>query len=158
MDEKNNNGFVLWGLLIAGVLGFFLWLRKNKKKLVNMAEYSIVGVKVHKLGLQESEIKVSVLIKNPSDLAVKLNNYKVDVNRLDGTAKKLLATSVVTSLTIPAKASIVNDIIFKLSNLEVGGMLLQALKTGVESQLKGKVSFLIKGEALGQYFEKEIKY
>jgi LEA14-like dessication related protein len=157
-NSKNQNGFILWGLLVAGIVGFLLWFRTNTKKLMNLTEYSIVSVKVHKVGVLETQVKVSVLIKNPSDLAIKLNNYKVDVNQQSGEIKKLLATSEVTSLTIPAKSSVVNDIMFNISNLEVGGMLLQSLKTGLESQLKGKISFLIKGEALGQYFEKEIKY
>lgn len=158
MSIEKKNGFILGGLLIVALAGLFFWLRTNTKKLVNMAEFSIVGVKVHKVNLLDTEIKVSVLIKNPSDLAVSLKNYKVDVHRLDNAAKKMLATSATTSLTIPSNGSIVNDIVFKLSNIQAGTVLLEAIKTGIEATLKGKVSFLIKGEALGQYFEKEIKY
>ena len=141
MENNSKNKFLLIGLIVAAVVGFFLWFRTNTKKLARMAEYSVASVKVHKVGVLETEIKVSVLIKNPSDIAVKLDNYKVDVMQTADQSKKTLATSVVTSLTIPANSSVVNDIIFKLSNLQIGSLLLNAIQTGLEAQFKGKLSF-----------------
>lgn len=157
MEKNKTDKFIWLGLLGIVITGLFVWFRNNTKKLTNLTEYSISSIKVHKVGILDTEIKVSVLIKNPSDLAIKLDNYKVEIKQTADTTKTL-ATSVVTSLIIPAKSSIVNDIVFKLSNLKIGTLLLSAIQTGLETQLKGKFSFTIKGETLGQYFEKEIKF
>ena len=157
MEKNKTDKFIWLGLLGIVITGLFVWFRNNTKKLTNLTEYSISSIKVHKVGILDTEIKVSVLIKNPSDLAIKLDNYKVEIKQT-ADITKTLATSVVTSLIIPAKSSIVNDIVFKLSNLKIGTLLLSAIQTGLETQLKGKFSFTIKGETLGQYFEKEIKF
>ncbi len=145
-------------LIVAFAAGLFFWLRTNSKKLVNMAEYSLVSLKIHKFNLLDTVLKASILIKNPSDLAIKINQYRVEIYRLSASGKKLLAQTPVSSLTIPAQSSIINDVQFTVSNTQIIDLIVGSLKEGMESQLKGKISIVIKADLLGQYIEKEIKY
>lgn len=145
-------------LIVAFAAGLFFWLRTNSKKLIGMAEYSLATLKIHKVNLLDTVLKASILIKNPSDIALKINQYRVEIYRLSSTGKKLLAQTPVSSLTIPAQASILNDVQFTVSNTQIVDLIIGSLKEGMESQLKGKISILIKADLLGQYIEKEIKY
>jgi len=145
-------------LVLAVVLGLFLWFRTNTKKIMGMAEYSLTSLKVQKVNLLSTVIKTSILIKNPSDIALQIKQYRVEIYRHIGIDKKLLAQTPVSSLLIPAQSSIVNDVEFNVSNIQILDLVVGALREGVESQLVGKLSIVIKADVLGQYIEKEIKY
>jgi LEA14-like dessication related protein len=148
----------LIGLIAALVIGLLLWFRTNSKKIINMAEYSLVSVKVHKVNFLDTILKVSLLIKNPSDLVLKINQYRVEIYRVAADGKKLLAQTPISALMIPAQSSIVNDVQFSVSNAQIIDLITGYLNEGFENQLKGKISIVIKADVLGQYIEKEIKY
>lgn len=157
--EVGNNKSTTWAigaLLLAAVITFFLWFRTNAKKVMNMAEYEVKGFKVGKVSILTTVIKVSLLIKNPSDLAINLKSFRVEILRLNGGEKAVLATSPTTSLVIPAKGNIVYDIDFKVDNLQLIDLVAGAITTGIENQLKGKISVRVKADVMDQYIEKEI--
>lgn len=149
--------------LIAVVVMVFAYLRSNTKLITNMAQYSLVGLKVGKpKNIFQLPIKASILIKNPSDLAIDIRQYIVEVYRTKGTVKTKLAVSNATALKIPARNNIINDIDFTINNLDILNLLKEALtSTGTvsaEAKLKGQLSFVVKAEVMGQYIEKEIVY
>jgi LEA14-like dessication related protein len=155
MNSKSSS-FVIIGLVIAALIAAFLWFRTNTQKLVKMAEYELKSIKVGKVGLLKTVIKASILIKNPSDMAITLKSFRVEILRLKGAEKLVLATSPTSSLVLPSNGNIVYDIDFNINNLEIIDLVAGAIKEGIESQLKGKISVRIKADFMDQYIEKEI--
>ena len=146
------------GGILAVCIAFFLYLKKNANVLQNMAQFSIVGFKIKTPTFFKTPFRLSVLIKNPSNIKIDIKNYIVEVYRLKDGVKKLLAASNPTSLAIPSNGNIVSEIEFEASNFNLIDLIIGTLKEGSEMQLKGKISFTIKADVAGQYLEKEFLY
>ena len=155
--SKSNLAIWIAGGVVA-IGGVLAYLRTNANKLLNMAEFKLTDVKVLSVKLMTTNLRASVLIQNPSDLAVNLTALRVEFLRLSNGEKKVLATSPNTKLVIPKNGNINYNINFEISNLQVAQMVSGAIQTGIESQFKGKISIRIKCEVAGQYIEKEIPY
>ena len=154
---KSNLAIWIAGGVVA-IGGILAYLRTNTNKLLNMAEFKLTDVRIKNVKVLETNICTSVLIQNPSDLAVNLTALKVEFIRLAGGEKKVLATSPTTKLVIPKNGNINYNINFAISNVQILQMVNGAIQTGIESQFKGKISIRIKCEVAGQYIEKEIPY
>lgn len=155
----SKSNIAIW--LIGGVVavgGLLAYLRTNTNKLLNMADFKLTDVRILNVKVLETNIRTSVLIQNPSDLAINLTAFKVEFIRLSNGEKKVLATSPTTKLVIPKNGNINYNINFAISNVQVLQMVSGAIQTGIESQFKGKISIRIKCEVAGQYIEKEIPY
>jgi LEA14-like dessication related protein len=143
---------------IAALTGGVLFMRTNANKLLNMADFKLTGVKIKQVKVLNTTITTNILVNNPSDLVVNLTALRVEFLRLANGKKEILATSPTTKLLIPKNGNIAFNVNFDISNAQVLSMASGAIQTGIESQLKGKISIRIKCEVMGQYIEKEIPY
>lgn len=155
--SKSNLAIWIAGGVVA-IGGVLAYLRTNANKLLNMAEFKLTDVRIQSVKLMTITVRTGVLISNPSDLAVNLTALRVEFLRLSNGEKKVLATSPNTKLVIPKNGNINYNINFDISTLQIASMISGAVQTGIESQLKGKISIRIKCEVAGQYIEKEIPY
>ena len=156
-SNSQQNGII--AIVGIAILGGAYWLYNNSRKLANL-DYSVIKVKLLKIALLTTEVRASILIKNPSGFGVVITNYITEVYSINPTTKEraLIVASKPSTLTIKANDSVVNDVDFSISNLASIATLLNLLKQPDIKTLNGLIAIKIKGEVLGNYFEKEILY
>jgi LEA14-like dessication related protein len=156
-----NQKLIIIGVIAALAVGVFLWFRTNTKKLLTMAEFRIKGLKVGKIEGMNIPLDVNIEIFNPSDFAVPVKNYKVEVYKREN--NELLSTSNVASLNIPANGTVVNKVTFNISILQVIDAAFSLLnldwgkiEKDFQRQIASKVMFKIYAEVGNQFIEREI--
>lgn len=160
MELTKKHTFI--GLLLATVLVAVWWFTNNAKKLSATLDYSVMKIKVVKMGLFNTDLKASILIKNPSALGVVVKSSFVEVYYIDPATKerKLIVKSAPSTMTVKANQNVINDVDFSISNFEGLSTFLNILKqsTSTENALKGRFAIVIHGEILGNFFTKEVLY
>jgi LEA14-like dessication related protein len=151
----------LFGLIIG--LGFLIYskLRTNVKKALHMTEFTLKGLSIGKLSmsyLKGVPVKASLLITNPSGIAITIKSYTVELYKVKNGEKEKLAKTPISAITIPANGSVVNNVLFNVDYDAITNLISGAISNGIESQLKGKIIILVKADVLGQYIQQEIKY
>ncbi|NTW18186.1 MAG: hypothetical protein HGA42_00630 [Nostocales cyanobacterium W4_Combined_metabat2_030] len=138
-------------------LGYWIW--NNKRKIANL-DYSIVKVKLLKMGILNMDVRASILIKNPSSFGVVISNYITQIYHVNPTTKQrtLIVASKPATITLKANDNVINDVDFTLSNIAGFSTLFSILKQPNITSLGGQFAIIIKGDILGNYFEKEIIY
>ena len=162
MELTKKHTFI--GLLLATVLVAVWWFTNNAKKLSATLDYSVMKIKVVKMGLFNTDLRASILIKNPSALGVVVKSSFVEVFFIDPTTKerKLVVKSTPSTMTVKANQNVINDVDFSISNFEGLSTLLNLLKQNSsntnDNALKGRFAIVIHGEILGNFFTKEVIY
>lgn len=150
-------------VIAALAIGVFVWFRTNTKKLFKMAEFRVKGLKVGKISGLNVPVDVNIEIFNPSDFAVPVKNYKVEIHKKLGSKTELLSTSNVASVNVPANGTILNKITFNVNILQILDTAVSALSwdwnkiaDDVQSELAGKVMLKVYAEVYNQFIEREI--
>jgi len=159
MSLKEN--WPVYALLISVAVGLLLWFRTNAKKMVGMADFALASVKNVKLDGLTPTLTVGILINNPSDIAVTVKTFMVEmyVKNADG-SRSLVTKSTPATIAIPKQNKVVNDVTFKFSVMEMvtlAKLAVNVVKYDV-SALSGNLVFIVKADVLGQYVEKEFNY
>lgn len=123
-----------------------------------MSDFELRSLKFGNIEWLKTEILASMLIKNPSDIAITLSSFRVEILRENNGSKDVLAVSPTSELKLPANGNLNYDIKFNLSNLQMIKLLGNTFMNAGISDLKGKVAVLVKCTAHGQYVEQEIPY
>ncbi len=157
---KNQN-LIIIGIIAALAVGALLWFRTNTKKLFKMAEFRIKGLSVGKIEGMNIPLDVNIEIINPSDFAVPIKNYKVEIYKREN--NELLSTSTVASLDIPANGRVVNKVTFNVSVLQVIDTAFSLLnidwskvEKDFQQQIASKVMLKIYAEVYNQFIEREV--
>jgi LEA14-like dessication related protein len=155
--------YISIAFVLALVAGLFVYLRTNTKKLFKMAEFRVKGLKVGKPTLSTIPVDVDIEIFNPSDFAVPVKNYKVEIYRREGKSPELLSSSNVASVNVPANGSVLNKITFNLSLLQVLKTAASAISwdwqkiaNDVLGELANKVLIKVYADVYNQFVEREI--
>ncbi len=152
-------------VIAALAIGVFVWFRTNTKKLFKMAEFRVKGIKFGKMEGINIPVDVNIEIFNPSDFAVPVKSYKVEIHKKLGSKTELLSTSNVASVNIPANGTILNKITFNVNILQVLDTAISAfswdldldkIASDVQSELAGKVMLKVYAEVYNQFIEREI--
>lgn len=143
-------------LIITFIVGIFYVLKTGAKNAFQLAEFRLLSLKVSKpIGLL-IPIEIIVEVANPTQNVLPVTNYKVEVYY----NTKLLTTSNIGSVTIPANGKVVNKVVFDTPYLAILNLAtpMAGLETSVELALKNRVTIKIYANVLNQQLVKEIKY
>lgn len=145
-------------LLSLAIVGFIIWLVRNKfKKFISYLTYSLASIRVHKIDWSNVLIKAGVSINNPSDTSASIKEYKAELYLGHGESRKLLASTPVTSLNIPAKKAITYTLDFNVKPGSLLSLANQIIQEGIVA-LKGQLTIRIMADVAGQFITKEFKY
>lgn len=146
-------------LLSLAIVVFIVWLVRNKfKKFISYLTYSLVSIRIHNKDLWNTiHIKAGISVNNPSDTSVSVKEYKAELYLGQGEKRKLLATTPISSLTIPAKKIITHTFDFYFKPLALLSLSADLLQQGIAA-LKGQLTIIIKADVAGQFITKEFKY
>lgn len=155
-------------LSAIAAIALLVYLYFNKaKKFVALLDYEIASFRVHSVTLRNVLCKVGICVKNPSDLAVSLKDYKVEVYIINADkSRSLLASSPVNQLAIPAKQQITITSDINISTFQLGKLLTNLapkllitkpnnMVALVNSELTAKAIVILKADVLGTFIEKE---
>lgn len=128
------------------------------RQLLGYLSYNLKNVKVHKIGILSSTLKVSLSIDNPSNAAASVEALKVELYYVDqaNNGRRFLAASNVITLNLPAHGSIGKEFNVDVSNVSLVNLFGKAIINGSQSVLSGKIAVLVKATIAGQYAEKEM--
>lgn len=154
-NNAKNNGFIL-PLILTFIVGIFYVLKTGAKNAFQLAEFRLLSLKVSKPTGLLIPIEIIVEVANPTPNVLPVTNYKVEVYH----NAKLLTTSNIGSVTIPANGKVVNKVVFDTPYLAILNMAIPmaGIETSVELTLKNNVTIKIYANVLNQQLVKEIKY
>lgn len=146
-------------LLSVAIVGFIIWLVRNKfKKFISYLTYSLVSIRIHNKDVWSNVwIKAGISINNPSDTSASIKEYKAELYLGQGDNRKLLATTPVSSLTIPAKKNITHTLDFNFKPGALLSLAAEIISQGIAA-LKGQLTIKIMADVSGQFITKEFKY
>lgn len=145
-------------ILITAIIGFTAWLLRNKfKKFISYLTYSLSFVRVHQVSLTETWIKAGVKIENPSETSATLKDYKAELYLINGQTRSLLASTPVSTLSVPAKTTFTKTFDFKFKSKQLLNLILTVISKGVDA-LKGNLIIVVKADVMGQFVTKEFTY
>lgn len=164
---KGNGKWWIMGI-VAVVLGLGYYFN-SAKRFMGYLTYDLKSFQVRSVSLTSIICRVGIGIQNPSNLAVSLDDYRIEVHYLkeDGT-KSVLAQSPVSKLSIAANGNttITSDVsigIYTLSSFITGitKKILSSKETSVTTtitnELRSRIVVVVKASVLGQFIEKEFK-
>ncbi len=152
---------------ILAAIALFVYYYFNKaKKFLGYLTYSLSAFKVHSVSLSNILCKASIAINNPTDTAMSIQDYKVEIyySNPSDKSRSLLASSPVNQLAIPAKQSITITTDVNISTASAAKLLSNIVAQIIagndiasifNNQLKNNAVVVLKATVAGQYLEKE---
>lgn len=154
--------------VIAAILGM-LYYFNSTKKFMGYLTYGLKSFQVRQVNLTSIVCRVGIDINNPSQLAVSLDDYRIEVYYIkDDNSRSLLASSPVSKLSISANqtTTITTDISIGILTLSkfVRSLTSKVLTSKgsmvdvITKEFQSKTVIVVKTTVLGQFITKEFKF
>ncbi len=154
--------------VIAAILGM-LYYFNSTKKFMGYLTYGLKSFQVRSVNLTSIVCRVGIDINNPSQLAVSLDDYRIEVYYIkDDNSRSLLASSPVSKLSISANqtTTITTDISIGILTLSkfVRSLTSKVLTSKgsmvdvITKEFQSKTVIVVKTTVLGQFITKEFKF
>lgn len=154
--------------VIAAIL-CVLYYFNSTKKFMGYLTYGLKSFQVRSVNLTSIVCRVGIDINNPSQLAVSLDDYRIEVYYIkDDNSRSLLASSPVSKLSISANqtTTITTDISIGILTLSkfVRSLTSKVLTSKgsmvdvITKEFQSKTVIVVKTTVLGQFITKEFKF
>lgn len=163
--KGNGKWWLIGGVVTLGLLYYF----NSGKRFMAYLTYSLKSFQVRSVNLTSIVCRISIDISNPSEMAVSIDDYRLEVNYLkpDNT-KALLAQSPVNKLSIAARGNTTVTTDVSISIFTLGKFITNLTKKilstkevsvvdTITNELRSRITVVVKATVLGQFIQKEFK-